>query len=73
MLYQYFIDLDERGEFFADVRDVEDNTVFEIHGFQIFEDGFMSDKYDLSGLYDYLIALGILADHDTLIGAQEYA
>jgi hypothetical protein len=63
----YFINLDERGGFFADVRDSNDNTVFELHGYDIFEDGFMRHKDDLDGLKKYLIDLGIMNKHKDLI------
>lgn len=66
---EYFINLDERGEFFADVRR-EDETVFQIHGFDIFEDGFMRHKDDMPGLLDYLRQLGIADKDDTLVKAN---
>jgi hypothetical protein len=69
-MFGYFINLDERGEFFADVRDANEKTVFEIHGFDIFEDGFMRHKNDMSGLSDHLKSLGIMADGDTLAAAN---
>jgi hypothetical protein len=59
-LYGLFINLDERGEFFADVRDTKGNTVYEIHGFDIFEDGFMQHKHDVEGLTEYLQQLGVI-------------
>ena len=34
-MFEYFVNLDERGEFFADVRSADGDTVFEIHGFDI--------------------------------------
>jgi hypothetical protein len=63
----YFINLDERGDFYADVRNAFDKTVFEISGFEIFEDGFMSNSRDLVGLKDYLVSLGVMMDHQSLI------
>ena len=66
-IMEYFINLDERGEFFADVRDAEGNTVYEIKGFEVFEDGWMTNKYDLSGLNDYLVYLGIMKEEDDLV------
>lgn len=63
----YYVNLDERGEFYADVRNAYDKTVFEISGFEIFEDGFMSDKRDLDGLKDYLVSLGIMSPTQELI------
>jgi hypothetical protein len=70
--YYYYINLDERGEFFADVRKGSDQgeTVFEIKGFDIFEDGFMSDKKDISGLRKYLVHLGIIDKEDSLISGN---
>ena len=52
-VYRYFINLDERGEFYADVRNVRDRSIFEIKGFEIFEDGWMRHKHDLDGLKRY--------------------
>jgi hypothetical protein len=66
MAHTYHINLDERGEFFADVRDENDTTVFEIHGFDIFEDGFMADAHDIDGLTAYLQHLNIIQSSDTL-------
>lgn len=62
---EYFINLDERGDFYADVRR-DDSTIFEIHGFDIFEDGFMCHKTDTTGLLDYLVSLGIAHRGETI-------
>ena len=64
--YRYFINLDERGEFYADVRDESNNTIFEIKGFDIFEDGWMRNKNDLMGLKNHLVGLGVMKDDDDL-------
>jgi hypothetical protein len=64
--FSYFINLDERGEFSADVRDPDGITVLEI-GADIFEDGFMRHKHDLDGLRNYMIHLGIMTTNATLI------
>jgi hypothetical protein len=64
--YTYTINLDERGEFNADVRNEEGNTVFEIDGYDIFEDGFMKHKHDHEGLKKHLINLGIINPDDKL-------
>jgi len=64
---RYFINLDEPGEFYADVRDDSNNTIFEIRGFDIFEDGWMRNKNDLKGLKSYLADLGVMKDSDNLI------
>ena len=64
--YEYFINLDERGEFFADVRSPMGTTIFEIHGFDIFEDGFMRNNQDLDGLESHLQDLGLLEAEDTI-------
>lgn len=67
MQYEYFINLDERGEFFADVRDPDGNTVFEIRGFEIFEDGFMKHKHDLAGLENLLQASKVVPKGAALV------
>jgi len=69
-VYEYHINLDERGEFYADVRNVNGKTVFEIKGFDVFEDGWMDDKHDIQGLREYLISLGIMKTDQRLRDAE---
>jgi hypothetical protein len=66
-VYEYFINLDERGEFRADVRNEEGRSVYEIAEYGIFEDGFMSDRHDLDGLKKHLVSLGIMEEDCDLI------
>ena len=70
MIYSYYINLDERGEFYADVRDHAENTVFEIKGFDLFEDGYMSDKSDMEGLRNMLSDFGVLSKTDNIVPAN---
>jgi len=65
--FEYFINLYERGEFFADVRDPAGDSVLTINGFQIFEDGFMRDVSVLRGLKEHLVSMGIMGQHDELV------
>lgn len=71
MIYSYYINLDERGEFYADVRDHAENTVFEIHGFDIFDDGYMRHKDDLNGLREYCAELGVMELTDNILPARQ--
>jgi len=67
--YEYYINLDGRGEFSADVRDPNGKTVVEF-GEGIFEDGFMRNKNDISGLEDYLKSMKIIKSSDRLVKAN---
>ncbi|ANN80885.1 hypothetical protein [Bordetella flabilis] len=79
-IYGYYIDLDERGDFLADVRDVDGRTVYEIRAggrldddeASIFDDGFMRDKRDVSGLTDYLRSLSIIPSDATVLAMPEF-
>lgn len=79
-LYGYFVNLDERGDFYADVRDAEGRTVFEIRAgdslgedeSSIFEDGFMRDKDDLPGLTDYLRSLGVIPQDAEVLSSSDF-
>lgn len=79
-LYGYYINLDERGDFYADVRNVDGQTVFEIHAgaslgedeSSIFEDGFMRTKDDLSGLTEHLRNLGVIPQDAEVRSASEF-
>jgi hypothetical protein len=71
-IFGYYINLDERGDFYADVRDVSGESVFEIRvdagdEDNIFTDGFMSDKNDIMGLKAYMVDLGILKEDSLLM------
>ena len=78
MTYKYFINLDERGSFLADVRNSKGKTVFEIKAgdelaedeTSIFDDGFMSHKNDLEGLETYLKDLSVIGASDTIEHGQ---
>jgi len=64
MIYQYFINLNERGEFYADVRNPDGETIFEIKGYDIFEDGFMAFPEDIYGLEKHLEDLNLIKFED---------
>jgi hypothetical protein len=76
--YTYHINLNERGSFFADVRDSSGKTVFEIkagdelakNDASIFEDGFMKNIHDMYGLKEYLVSLGIMKPNQELKDMQ---
>jgi len=77
MIYTYHINLDERGSFFADVRDIDGYTVYEINAgdllgageTSIFEDGFMRDSRDTESLKGYLEDLKVIPLHSQIIHA----
>jgi hypothetical protein len=59
--YFYFINMNERGSFYADIRNSNDGTIFELFNdeetgqVQPIFDGFMKHIEDLDGLHEYLI------------------
>jgi len=69
---EYVIDMDERGEFAADVRQSDEKTIFEIHGSEIFEDGFMANKHDLAGLTEYLRDIKVIGARDVILATNEF-
>lgn len=77
IVYQYHIDLDERGSFLASVRDEDDKVIYTIRAgdelgedeSSIFEDGYMKHKNDLIGLEKYLKQLGFMESESTLVSA----
>ncbi len=69
--YRYFINLNERGCFHADVRNTRGRSIFEIKGFEIFEDGWMQHRSDIAGLKRYLVHLGLMKREQRLaMGSQ---
>ena len=65
--FEYFINLNERGEFYADVRDETGQTVFEINDYDFFENGYVSNPEDINGLLDFMIEIGIADSSDSII------
>lgn len=71
-LFGYFINLHERGEFHADVRNEQQKSILEIKDSWIFEDGFMKNTEDLDGLRDYLLSIGLIHKNDQLLDGPEF-
>jgi hypothetical protein len=81
MEYFYFINLDERGEFYADVRDDEENTIIEfgdairaetsnMHSMpELIQEGYVKHGTDLKSIEKYLKDLGLFRSNDTLVKA----
>ena len=78
MVYNYHINLNERGSFFADIRDDDENTVYEFEAgnelkeyeSSIFDDGWMKHPEDIGGLAEYLMDIGIMKSGDVLVNAN---
>ena len=76
--YTYFINLNERGIFSADVRNFKGETIFDINNqndteensedgtLWIVESGYMDNPEDVDGLLNYLIDMGIIDSESTL-------
>lgn len=79
-IFGYYINLDERGDFYADVRDPDGETVFAFHAgaslgedeTSIFEDGYMKDKDDVAGLTEYLRQLEIIPPDGEVLTMPEF-
>jgi len=71
-IYGYYVNLDERGEFKADVRDTQGKTVFRIDGYDLIEDGFMRRTTDTQGLTEYLVSVGIIDCDAEIIPMHEF-
>lgn len=79
-LYGYFVDLDERGSFQADVRDKDGNTVYEVRGgdelaeddASLVEMGYMSNFHDTEGLQGYLLEIGLISADAKLMPSEDF-
>jgi hypothetical protein len=75
--FGYYVNLDERGDFFADVRNPAEETIFEIRAEEdgsigLIEDGFMRHKTDLEGLHDHLVGLGLIGKDADLLPSDRF-
>ncbi len=72
MRYEYIVNKNERGEFYADVRDENGETVHEVRtdeecgGIFEIEAGYMKHPQDVAGLADYLRDIGVMRPGDCL-------
>ena len=71
MMYEYYVNLDERGEFYADLRRSEDGvTIWEIHTedlAELVEDGFIKHGNDLDGILEYCVMHNIIRSTDVIV------
>lgn len=74
--YGYYINLDERGSFYADVRGIDGKTILEVRAEgrdpDLVEDGFMSDRHDASGLEEHLRDLQLIGENDRILPSVEF-
>ena len=74
MKFYYHINIAERGNFRADVRDDQEKTVFEIRAgdeleedeVSFFDEGWMKNYNDIKGLKEYLVYQNIMGKTDEL-------
>lgn len=75
--FGYYINLNERGSFNADVRDMDGKTLLEVASdeegsvWQV-EDGYMGDVNDVSGLTEYAVSVGILPAGAQIHSAKDF-
>lgn len=76
--YYLVVNLDERGEYSADVLNPKDEIVFSIPSLEemnsLIEDGFLKYKADedLNRLTKYLMSLGVIPNNSQIYSEQEY-
>lgn len=73
----FYINLDERGEFYADIRDMDGVTVWEVRSdddgsLWPVEYGYMRNKEDLEGLSEYLSSVGIIPEWAEILPADAF-
>jgi hypothetical protein len=71
--YEYFINLDERGEFNADVRDSKGKTIFEIDtdtAVYFNQDRIMRSSRDIDGLAIHLKEMGVISQDSRIVAGQ---
>jgi hypothetical protein len=77
-IFGYVVNLNERGSFYADVRDLDDKTLYEVKSndedgeiFEV-ESGFMKHAQDIKGLLEHLIDVGVLQKGDYLVEGRHF-
>jgi hypothetical protein len=78
--YGYYVNTNERGFFYADVRDIDGNSVYDVLGGAYIEDdessivdaGFMRNFADIKGLQEYLRCLGVIEKDAVILTASAF-
>jgi hypothetical protein len=77
--FGYFVNLNERGSFNADLRDADDNSLMTVSNDEsedgaiaLVEDGYMKHGEDLSGLAAYAIQMGIIPAGSSVLPAKDF-
>lgn len=74
--YGYYINLDERGEFYADVRDIDSKSVFELRsteeGLWTVDAGYMRHNKDIIGLQSYLRDVDMIEKDAMLLSMSDF-
>lgn len=75
-IYGYYVNLDERGSFYADLRDASGETVFEIRAdgeeIDLVDAGYMRHKIDIDGLAEHLRALEIIPRDAEVLDSRRF-
>lgn len=77
-IFGYYVNKDERGEFYADVRDLDDESVYEVKSddetgeVPEVEDGFMRNTSDIAGLEKHLKMLNIIGHNAKLMDSSDF-
>ena len=76
-IYGYVINLNERGEFYADVRDFDDNTIYEVRSDEDgeiveVEFGYMKHSKDIAGLKEHLVGMNLMSKNDHLVEERHF-
>lgn len=77
-IFGFFVNLDERGDFYADVRNSEGKTVLEIKTGpngeppELIESGYMTNKQDIQGLTDYMREMSLIGKEDRVLPSAKF-
>jgi hypothetical protein len=70
MMLEYYVNLDERGSFYADLRRADDGVsiweVREDYLAELIQDGYVRHGRDLDGLVDYWVETNIIKSNDVV-------
>lgn len=76
--FGFYVNLDERGEFFADVRNSQHVSVFSVRipsddeSMDLVDAGYMSHPKDIGGLTDYLREMSVIGPDDRVLTSSEF-
>lgn len=77
LTFGFYINLNERGSFYGDLRNMDGTTVLEIKSnddgeIDLIEDGYLKHNQDLAGIAEYAVTVGLIPAGASVLSSNDF-